>query len=57
MAVWEGRGSVMEEGSSFKIWGRIGGGGVGPQNWLVEFMDVVCGEVFAWDERILAKNC
>ena len=28
MAVWEGRGSVMEEGGSFKIWGRIGGGGV-----------------------------
>ena len=25
MAVWEGRGSVMEEGGSFKIWGRMGG--------------------------------
>ena len=36
---------------------ELGGGGVGPQNWVGEFMDVVCGEVFAWDERILAKNC
>ena len=25
MVVWEGRGSVMEEGGSFKIWGRLGG--------------------------------
>ena len=25
VAVWEGRGSVMEEGGSFKIWGRLGG--------------------------------
>ena len=25
MAVWEGGGSVMEEGGSFKIWGRLGG--------------------------------
>ena len=23
-------------------------GGVGPQNWVGEFMGVVCGEVFAW---------
>ena len=53
MAVWEGRGSVMEEGGSFKIWGRMGG--VGLQNWVVEFMGVVCGKVFAWDGRILAK--
>ena len=30
-------------------------GGVGLQNWVVEFMGVVCGEVFAWDGRILAK--
>ena len=29
--------------------------GVGPQNWVGEFMGVVCGEVFAWDGRILAK--
>ena len=27
MAVWEGRGSVMEEGGSFKIWERFWGGG------------------------------
>ena len=25
VAVWEGRGSVMEEGGSFKIWGRLRG--------------------------------
>ena len=25
MAVWEGRGSAMEEGGGFKIWGRVGG--------------------------------
>ena len=30
-------------------------GGVGPQYWVGEFMGVVCGKVFAWDERILAK--
>ena len=30
-------------------------GGVGPQNWVGEFMGVVCGEVFAWDGRILVK--
>ena len=27
MAVWEGRGSVIEEGGSFKIWERFWGGG------------------------------
>ena len=53
MAVWEGRGAVMEEGGSFKIWGRMGG--AGPQNCEGEFMGVVCGEVFVWDWRILAK--
>ena len=26
-------------------------GGDGPQNWVGEFMGVVCGEVFAWDGR------
>ena len=30
-------------------------GEVGPQNWVGEFMGVVCGEVFTWDGRILAK--
>ena len=25
MAIWEGIGSVMEKGGSFKIWGRMGG--------------------------------
>ena len=30
-------------------------GGAGPQNCEGEFMGVVCGEVFAWDKRILAK--
>ena len=30
-------------------------GAVGPQNWVREFMGVVCGELFAWDERISAK--
>ena len=30
-------------------------GWVGPQNWVGEFMGVVCGEVFAWDGRILVK--
>ena len=30
-------------------------GGDGPQSWVGEFMGVVCEEVFAWDERILAK--
>ena len=30
-------------------------GAVGPQNWVRELMGVVCGEVFAWDGRILAK--
>ena len=29
--------------------------GVGPLNWVGEFMGVVCGEVFIWDGRILAK--
>ena len=29
--------------------------GDGPQSWGGEFMGVVCGEVFAWDGRILAK--
>ena len=43
----------MEEGGSFKIWGRLGGDG--PQSWGREFMGVVCGEVFAWDGRISAK--
>ena len=50
MAVWEGRGSVMEEGGSFRIWGRIGGG------WTSKLgRGVVCGEVFAWAGRILAR--
>ena len=30
-------------------------GGVGPQYWVGEFIGVVCGEVFVWDGRILAK--
>ena len=30
-------------------------GGDGPQSWVGEFMGVVCGEVFAWDGRILVK--
>ena len=30
-------------------------GGVGPLSWVGEFMGVVCGEVSAWDGRILAK--
>ena len=38
MAVWEGRGAVMEEGGSFKIWGRLGGGG----------MDLKAGEESSW---------
>ena len=29
--------------------------GVGPLSWVGEFVGVVCGKVFAWDERILAK--
>ena len=29
--------------------------GDGPQSWVGEFMGVVCGEVLAWDGRILAK--
>ena len=29
--------------------------GDGPQSWVGEFMGVVCGEVFAWDGRILVK--
>ena len=29
--------------------------GDGPQSWVGEFMGVVCGEVFAWVERILEK--
>ena len=36
MAVWEGRGSVMEKGGSFKIWGRLGG------------MDLKAGEGSSW---------
>ena len=43
----------MEEGGSFKIWGRMGG--VGPLIWVGEFMGVVCGEAFTWGGRILAK--
>ena len=30
-------------------------GGVGPLSWVGELMGVVCGEVFAWDGRNLAK--
>ena len=30
-------------------------GGDGPKSWVGEFMGVVCGEVFAWDGRILVK--
>ena len=30
-------------------------GGVGPLSRVGEFMGVVYGEVFAWDERILVK--
>ena len=30
-------------------------GGVGPLSWVGELMGVVCGEVFAWVRRILAK--
>ena len=44
VAIWEGRGLVMEEGGSFKIWGRMGGDG--PQSWVGEFMSVVCVKVF-----------
>ena len=29
--------------------------GDGPQSCVGEFMGVVCGEVFTWDGRILAK--
>ena len=54
MAVWERGESAMEEGGSFRIWGRMGGG-VGPLSWVREFMGVVCGEVFAWVGRISAK--
>ena len=27
MAVWERGESAVEEGDSFKVWGRVGGGG------------------------------
>ena len=30
-------------------------GGDGPHSLVGEFMGVVCGEVLAWDGRILAK--
>ena len=33
----------MEEGGSWEIWGRMGGGG--PLNWERVLMVVVCGEV------------
>ena len=36
MAVWEGRGLVIEEGGSFKIWGRLGG------------LDLKAGEGSSW---------
>ena len=55
MAVWKERGSVMEKGGHFKIWGRLGGGGDGPQSEVGELMGVVCGEIFVWVGRILAK--
>ena len=29
MVVWERRESVVEEGGSFKVWGRVGGKGGG----------------------------
>ena len=52
MVVWEGGELVVEEGGSFKVWGRVGG-------WISklgrEFMGVVCGEAFVWAGRILAK--
>ena len=33
--------------------GKSGGGG--PQNWVGEFMGVVCEEAFAWVGRILVR--
>ena len=54
MVIWERRELVVEESGSFKVWRRVGGDG--PQSWVGEFMGVVCGEVFAWAERILVKN-
>ena len=36
--------------------GKIGGGGGdGPQSEVGELMGVVCGEIFGWVGRILAK--
>ena len=47
----------MEEGGSEEVWGRVGvGGGDGLLSWVRVFMDVVYGEVSAWDRRILAKT-
>ena len=50
----------MEEGGSKEVWGRVGvgggGGGDGLLSWVGVLMDVVYGEVSAWDGRILAKT-
>ena len=43
----------MEKGGSIKKWERMGGGGWG---WTSKLgRGVVCGEVFAWARRILAR--
>jgi len=49
---WLWRFTVLEEGGSFEIWGRMGGG---PPSWEGVFMGVVCGEVTGWVGKLLAK--
>ena len=42
----------MEEGGSFEIWGRMGGG---PLSWEGVVMGVVCGEVSRRDGKFSTK--
>ena len=49
---WLWRFTALEEGRSFEIWGRMGGG---PPSWEGVFMGVVCGEVSKWVGKLLAK--
>ena len=44
---------ALEEGCSEEVWGRVGDGLL---SWVGVFIDVVYGEVSAWDRRILAKT-
>ena len=54
MAIWEGRGSLWRKVVASKNGKELGGGGW--WGWTSKLgRGVVCGEVFAWAGRILAR--